>query len=98
MLSTALRLPQADGSLAPYVPSDVPRHPLTPQAPPRSRIAYAAAHVVADPLSPIDPHPRRRHRLGRDARLSPPSVVARLRATASKTHATRPVTVVFQQT
>ncbi len=46
-------------------------------APPRTRIAYAAAHVVSDPRSPIDPDPRRRDRLGRDARVSPASVVAR---------------------
>jgi hypothetical protein len=50
-----LRLPRADRTLAPYVPSGAPRIPVTPQAPPRSRIAYAAAHVVADPLASVDP-------------------------------------------
>jgi len=55
MLAAELRLPRADGSLAPYVPSGAPRHPLAPQPPPRSRVAYAAAHVVSDPRSPIDP-------------------------------------------
>jgi len=30
-------------------------HPVVAQAPPRTRIAYAAAHVVADPLAAIDP-------------------------------------------
>jgi uncharacterized protein DUF993 len=55
MLATRLRLPREDGSLAQYVPSDVPRHAVTPQDPPRTRVAYAAAHVVADPRSPIDP-------------------------------------------
>jgi Protein of unknown function (DUF993) len=55
MRATALRLPRADGSLAPYVPSDVPRIAVTPQGPPRTRIAYAAAHVVSDPRSPMDP-------------------------------------------
>jgi hypothetical protein len=55
MLATALRLPRYDGTLGPWVPSDVPRHAVTPQAPPRTRVAFAAAHVVSDPRSPIDP-------------------------------------------
>jgi hypothetical protein len=55
MLATRLRLPQADGTFAPWLPSDVPRHAVTPQGPPRTRVAYAAAHVVCDPRSPIDP-------------------------------------------
>ena len=55
MIATHLRLPQPDGSLKPYVPSDVPRHTVAPQPPPRTRVAYAAAHVVADPRSPMDP-------------------------------------------
>ncbi len=50
-----LRLPRADRTLAHYVPSNVPRWPVVAQPPPRSRIAYAAAHVVADPLSALDP-------------------------------------------
>ena len=55
MLATRLRLPRADRSLAPYAPSSVPRASTAPQAPPRTRIAFAAAHVVADPLAAIDP-------------------------------------------
>ncbi len=55
MLATSLRLPRADGTAAPFVPSTVPRHPIVAQPPPRTRIAYAAAHVVADPLVAIDP-------------------------------------------
>ncbi len=55
MLATSLRLPRADGTLAPYVPSDVQRHTTAPQPPPRTRVAYAAAHVVSDPRSPVDP-------------------------------------------
>jgi hypothetical protein len=55
MLATALRLPRADGSLEPWVPSDAPRYAVTPQAPPRTRVAYAAAHVVSDPRSAVDP-------------------------------------------
>jgi hypothetical protein len=55
VIATHLRLPQADGSLRPYVPSDVPRHTVTPQTPLRTRVAYAAAHVVSDPRAPVDP-------------------------------------------
>jgi hypothetical protein len=55
VLATHLRLPRADRSLAPYVPSLVPRASTAPQAPPRMRIAFAAAHVVADPLAAVDP-------------------------------------------
>ncbi len=49
-----LRLPRAGGTLEPYVP----RAPLAleaPPGPPRTRVAYAAAHVVADPLAGGDP-------------------------------------------
>jgi hypothetical protein len=55
MLATRLRLPQADGTLTAWMPSGVPRHAVTAQGPPRTRVAYAAAHVVSDPRSPIDP-------------------------------------------
>ncbi|HZO92226.1 MAG TPA: DUF993 family protein [Candidatus Baltobacteraceae bacterium] len=55
MLAAQLRLPRADGTLAPYVASDAPRHPIAPQPPPRTRVVFAAAHVVADPRSPVDP-------------------------------------------
>ena len=55
MLATRLRLPQADGTLAAWTPSDVPRFAVTPQGPPRTRVAYTAAHVVSDPRSPVDP-------------------------------------------
>jgi hypothetical protein len=48
--TTTLRLP--DGDL--YTPG--PASPYTePHAPARTRIAFAAAHVVADPLAPGDP-------------------------------------------
>jgi hypothetical protein len=33
----------------------VPRHSIVAQPPPRTRIAYAAVHVVADPLAVVDP-------------------------------------------
>jgi uncharacterized protein DUF993 len=50
----ALRLPRADGSLEPYVPGAPSAFPLS-ATPPRTRVAYAAAHVVCDPLANVDP-------------------------------------------
>src|SRR5258708_20803004 len=49
-----LGLPRADGSLEQYVPGAPSAFPLS-AAPPRTRVAYAAAHVVCDPLANIDP-------------------------------------------
>jgi hypothetical protein len=49
-----LLLPRSDGSPAPYVPSGEAL-PVEPADPPKCRVAYAAAHVVADPLADIDP-------------------------------------------
>ena len=49
-------LPTADRRLEPYRVGQ--REPVTPPAgadPPRSRVAYAAAHVVADPWADADP-------------------------------------------
>ena len=48
-----LNLPLATGELAPYT-TKPPRH-LPAAQPPFNRIAYAAAHVVADPLADADP-------------------------------------------
>ena len=48
-----LNLPVAGGKLAPYT-TKPPRH-LPAAKPPFNRIAYAAAHVVADPLADGDP-------------------------------------------
>jgi hypothetical protein len=54
MSNLTLTLPRADGSLAPFTFSG--RAPWTaPSAPRFDRIAYSAAHVVADPLAAIDP-------------------------------------------
>jgi hypothetical protein len=50
----ALLLPRADGRLAPFAPTAAPVLPA-PAGPPRTRVAYAAAHVVADPLAPGSP-------------------------------------------
>jgi len=55
MIASNVLLPQADGTRKAYVPADVAPWPVTPQAAPRSRVAYAAAHVVADPLAVRDP-------------------------------------------
>ncbi|WP_017569038.1 dihydrodipicolinate synthase family protein [Nocardiopsis halotolerans] len=49
-----LLLPTADGGIAPHTLSGTPVD-TSPLAPARSRTAYAAAHVVADPLAPNAP-------------------------------------------
>jgi hypothetical protein len=52
--TTTLNLPRASGAIEPYTPG--PPSPYTsPHDPPRTRVAFAAAHVVADPLAPGDP-------------------------------------------
>jgi len=48
-----IRLPQADGRVEAYAVREPAR--FERPARPFTRIAYAAAHVVADPLSPLDP-------------------------------------------
>lgn len=53
-MALTLRLPDADGRLAAYTLSGAA--PVQPQPGARfDRIAYSAAHVVADPLAAIDP-------------------------------------------
>ena len=49
-----MRLPTYRGTLETYAPSGTP---LTPRAPevPLTRTAFAAAHVVSDPLAERDP-------------------------------------------
>src|SRR4030088_2784332 len=55
MIATGqLRLPRADGSLESYTPGAPSPWP-TQARPPRTRVAMAAAHVVADPLATVDP-------------------------------------------
>jgi hypothetical protein len=51
---TTIRLPRADGTLAPHMMREPASWPV-PTAPIRSRVAYAAAHVVCDPLADADP-------------------------------------------
>jgi hypothetical protein len=54
MMTLALRLPQADGSIENYRLSGSPVE--QPAATPHfNRIAYAAAHMVTDPLRDLDP-------------------------------------------
>ncbi len=52
---TTLKLPQADGTLAPFALRAAVRWPAPAVAPRWNRVAFAAAHVVADPLAAIDP-------------------------------------------
>ena len=53
-MTITLPLPRADGSLEPYRLTGTPI--ARPPAPPRfNRIAYAAAHVVSDPLRDVTP-------------------------------------------
>jgi hypothetical protein len=49
-----LRLPHANGSLEPYTPREPVAWPA-PAGPFAKRVAYAAAHVVTDPLADADP-------------------------------------------
>jgi hypothetical protein len=53
-MTLTLTLPRPDGTLAPYTLGASTSY-APPAAAPRSRIAYAAAHVVADPLADINP-------------------------------------------
>ena len=50
-MSRTIKLPRADGTLASYTLREPPRAWPVPTAPIRSRVAYAAAHVVSDPHS-----------------------------------------------
>jgi len=52
-MTITLTLPAAAGKLAPYTLKQPKAFPASP--PPFSRIAFAAAHVVADPLADHDP-------------------------------------------
>ena len=50
-----LKLPLADGTLAPYTVRAATPWPARDGRPAFNRVAYAAAHVVADPLARFDP-------------------------------------------
>jgi hypothetical protein len=49
-----LQLPRADGTLEAWTPG-LPSAFPTSATPPRSRVAFAAAHVVSDPLVDVEP-------------------------------------------
>jgi Protein of unknown function (DUF993) len=52
--TTQLQLPRSNGRLEAYTPGEPSPFPAS-ATPPRTRVAYAAAHVVCDPLADIDP-------------------------------------------
>ncbi len=52
---TTLRLPQADGVLATYTLQPASSWPSPAGKPQWNRVAFAAAHVVADPRAAVDP-------------------------------------------
>jgi hypothetical protein len=52
---TTLRLPTEDGLVDYPLAADAPAAYDPPASPPRTRVAYAAAHVVADPLAANGP-------------------------------------------
>ena len=53
-MTPTLRLPRTDGTLAQHAMREPVAWPA-PHGPLRSRVAYAAAHVVCDPLADADP-------------------------------------------
>ena len=52
---TSIKLPQADGSLAAFTPRAPAEWPVPAGARRWNRVAFAAAHVVADPRASADP-------------------------------------------
>src|SRR5262249_57429241 len=50
-----IALPTNPRTLAPYVPGEPIVFPSEPETRSFTRVAYAAAHVVADPLADVDP-------------------------------------------
>ena len=48
-------LPLSDGRVAPYTLSGTPIGPRPAGLPRWNRVAFAAAHVVSDPLTNVDP-------------------------------------------
>jgi Protein of unknown function (DUF993) len=53
-MNRTLRLPRADGTVTPYTLTGS-RSDTAPSGPIQSRVAFAAVHVVADPLAAINP-------------------------------------------
>jgi len=56
-MTAPIKLVCPDGSLYDYTPTRAPLAP-TPRGPFQTRIAFAAAHVVVDPLRTTEPHTR----------------------------------------
>src|SRR3954471_23250266 len=54
MMTTTLKLPQADRSVIDYSVGPAPSY-TPPTGPLRKRVAYAAVHLVADPLADTTP-------------------------------------------
>src|SRR6185436_20307597 len=52
---TTLKLPSASGAMASFTPRAAVAWPVPTRAARWNRVAFAAAHVVADPRAPIDP-------------------------------------------
>ena len=55
MKADALLLPRSDGTLAPFAFRDAVQWDLQGERPQWNRVAFAAAHVVANPTAAIDP-------------------------------------------
>ena len=55
MKADALLLPRSDGTLAPFAFRDAVQWDVRGERPQWNRVAFAAAHVVADPTAAIDP-------------------------------------------
>jgi len=53
-MTRTLRLPRADGALTPYTLTGSAAV-TPPRGPIRSRVGFAAVHVVADPLAAVNP-------------------------------------------
>jgi hypothetical protein len=53
-MALTINLPKKDGTIERYQVGDASDY-TTPKGPIKSRIAYSAAHVVADPLADVDP-------------------------------------------
>ena len=81
-----IALPTKNRTLEPYVTSEPIVFPSKEQTQSFNRIAYAAAHVVADPLADYRPVGRHGHRLGEDHRVSALSVGPRPRRRRSDGH------------
>ena len=81
-----IALPTKDRTLEPYATGEPIVFPSKEQTQSFNRIAYAAAHVVADPLADIDPWLDTADRLGQDHRVPALSLGPRPRRRRSDGH------------